>query len=156
MAQVQLLHWLAMIEGKTILRPVVFLFLVAIGQSVAQINPLPLMPMPAKITQGTGQFIVDPSFTLGFDGYREPRLDRAAVRFLERLSRQTGIPLPVIPGASHAKFLIRCRQASERVQAVGEDESYRLEITSSDVKLEAPNPLGILRGLQTFLQLVKM
>ena len=39
---------------------------------------------------------------------------------------------------------------------MGEDESYRLEITPSDVKLEAPNPLGIIHGLQTFLQLVQI
>ena len=136
---------------------VLLLFLPAITVSaVAQADPWPLMPMPAHLQQGTGQFFVNSSFTLGFEGYREPRLDSAAARFLQRLSRQTGIPLPTAPSDSHAKFVIRCRQASAKIQEVGEDESYRLEITSSDVKLEAPNPLGILHGLQTFLQLVQI
>src|SRR5207237_10593538 len=136
---------------------VVLLFLPAITVSaVAQADPWPLMPMPAHLQQGTGQFIVNSSFTLGFEGYREPRLDSAAARFLQRLSRQTGIPLPTAPSDSHAKFVIRCRQASAKIQEVREDESYRLEITPSDVKLEAPNPLGIIHGLQTFLQLVQI
>ena len=37
---------------------------------------------------------------------------------------------------------------------LGEDESYHLEISTTDVQLTAPNPIGVLRGLQTFLQLV--
>jgi hexosaminidase len=41
------------------------------------------------------------------------------------------------------------------VQRLGEDESYELVITESGAKLTAPSPLGILHGLQTFLQLVE-
>jgi hexosaminidase len=41
------------------------------------------------------------------------------------------------------------------VQRLGEDESYELVITESGAKLSAPSPLGILHGLQTFLQLVE-
>jgi hexosaminidase len=41
------------------------------------------------------------------------------------------------------------------VQALGEDESYRLQVEATAVQLDAPNPLGILHGLQTFLQLVR-
>ena len=40
------------------------------------------------------------------------------------------------------------------MQQVGEDESYHLEITAQEVHLQAANPLGVLHGLQTFLQLV--
>ena len=43
----------------------------------------------------------------------------------------------------------------ERVQKLGEDESYELVISESGAKLTAPSPLGILHGLQTFLQLVE-
>jgi hexosaminidase len=41
------------------------------------------------------------------------------------------------------------------VQELGEDESYSLEITPAGAKLDAATPLGIMRGLQTFLQLVQ-
>src|SRR6185312_4099707 len=42
------------------------------------------------------------------------------------------------------------------VQQLGEDESYRLVISASGVELTAPNPLGVMHGLQTFLQLVRV
>ena len=41
------------------------------------------------------------------------------------------------------------------MQELGEDESYRLDISSSGARLTAPNTLGVMRGLQTFLQLVQ-
>ncbi|HQR47664.1 MAG TPA: family 20 glycosylhydrolase, partial [Thermoanaerobaculia bacterium] len=36
-----------------------------------------------------------------------------------------------------------------------EDESYLLDVTSAGARLRAPGPLGVLRGLETFLQLVR-
>jgi len=37
---------------------------------------------------------------------------------------------------------------------LGEDESYDLTITTRQARITAVNPLGILRGLETFLQSV--
>jgi hexosaminidase len=42
------------------------------------------------------------------------------------------------------------------VQQLGENESYRLQISADGVELDAPNPLGVMHGLQTFLQLVRV
>ena len=42
------------------------------------------------------------------------------------------------------------------MQQVDEDESYHLQITADEIHLEAANPLGVLHGLQTFLQLVRI
>ena len=42
------------------------------------------------------------------------------------------------------------------VQALGEDESYTLAVTSSSVSLRAPNELGAMHGLETLLQLVEV
>ena len=42
------------------------------------------------------------------------------------------------------------------MQQLGEDESYHLEISTTSVRLQAPNPIGVIRGLQTFLQLVRI
>ena len=41
------------------------------------------------------------------------------------------------------------------MQQLGEDESYRLEVNSTGARLSAPTTLGVMRGLQTFLQLVQ-
>ncbi len=114
------------------------------------------MPVPAKVQPGSGQLIVDQSFTAVAVGPRDPRLDGGIVRFLDVLSRQTGMMLNGQPaGESNATLLVRVADSGAQVQQVGEDESYMLEITPSRAVLAAPNALGALHGLQTFLQLIQ-
>ena len=114
------------------------------------------MPLPAHIVAGQGQFLIDGSFGIGLEGYTEPRLVLARQRFLDRLSQETGIFFQGEAQASPASFTIKTGGASNPVQQLGEDESYRLDISTTHVQLTAANPLGVLRGLQTFLQLVKI
>jgi hexosaminidase len=117
-------------------------------------TPLPIIPLPATAVQGTGSLPVDHGLQIVFEGYTEPRLERARARFLHTLSRETGVPeIPAQP-AREGKLVIKTTGPSAPVQQLGEDESYHLEVTSTGALLTAPNPLGILHGLQTFLQLV--
>ena len=118
---------------------------------------LNLMPIPASVQIGTGQLMVDSSFSVGLTGYSEPRLNRAVERFLRQLSRQTAIPLAVKPNVTtKAVLVVHTDHASKEIQELGEDESYILEVTASGAKLNAATPLGTLHGLQTFLQLVEV
>ena len=119
-------------------------------------TPLTLMPLPLKATPGTGEFVVNNGFGIAFEGYQEPRLERAKERFLNVLSRQTGIPLWHEAQLNQASFFIKTGGPSAPVQGIEEDESYHLQIMPGQVHLEAANPLGILHGLQTFLQLVRV
>jgi hexosaminidase len=120
-------------------------------------RPLYLMPVPSSVQIGAGQLLVDTKFSVGSTGYTEPRLDRAIERFLRQLSRQTAIPLAGKPGpAAKAVLVIHTEHASKEIQELGEDESYVLEVSASGAKLTAPTPLGVLHGLQTFLQLVEV
>ncbi len=114
-----------------------------------------LMPMPAHFTPGEGQFLVNGSFRVAVEGYSDPHVIEGSRRLMETLARETGIPFAVQPLAEKANFLIHTAGPSEAVEQLGEDESYHLVVTSTKVELTAPNPLGILHGLQTFLQLVK-
>ena len=120
--------------------------------------PLNLMPQPASVNLGTGALKIDANFTIALTGHTEPRLDRAASRFLAQLQRQTGLLFAQQPARDSAKatLVIRTDHASKDIQELGEDESYTLEVTTSGAKLNAATPLGILRGLQTFLQLVQV
>jgi hexosaminidase len=113
-----------------------------------------LMPVPAKIALGQGRLRIDGNFRVELTGYREARLEKAAARLTENLSRRTGIPIR--PGASAATLLVHCDRASAAVQAAREDESYRLVVTPRQARLDAPNPLGVLRGMETFLQMVDL
>jgi hexosaminidase len=117
-------------------------------------TPLSLIPLPAAAVQGTGNLIVDHGLRVVFEGYTEPRLERARIRFLGTLSRETGISEVPVPPFKGEEFVIKTTGPSATVQQLGEDESYHLQVTTSGALLTAPNPLGILHGLQTLLQLV--
>jgi hexosaminidase len=127
-----------------------------IAGSVQAQAPLSLMPLPAQMKPGTGEFLINNGFGVALEGYQEPRLERAKQRFLNTLSRQTGIPLWREAFLNKPRFFIKTTGPSAPVQQVDEDESYHLQITADEVHLEAANPLGILHGLQTFLQLVRI
>jgi len=120
------------------------------AQSQTQLN---LMPMPSQVTQGQGQFLIDVKLAVAIQGLSDDRLAAARLRFLSTLGRETGIPFSIEP-PSTGNFTLQAQAPSKPLPTLGEDESYRLTVTSTSVQLTAPNPLGILHGLQTFLQLV--
>jgi hexosaminidase len=125
--------------------------------AAAQTQPqLALMPMPSAVQPGTGQLLIDRTFSVSVTGFHDATLGRGIDRFVSELSRQTGMSLnhDAVKVASPT-LLIHAERSREEVQKVGEDESYQLIVEQSGAKLTAPNPLGILHGLQTFLQLVE-
>jgi hexosaminidase len=126
--------------------------------SSAQSGPqFRLMPMPLIMQVGTGALPIAASFSVEIQGYREPRINRAVQRFLHDLSNETGIPIRnQITNPVNVTLTIRADRASQPVQEVGEDESYTLDVSASNAKLVAPNSLGVMHGLQTFLQLVEV
>lgn len=117
---------------------------------------LSLMPMPSHVVSGQGQFLIDNSFSVSLEGYTDSRLMLGKQRFLKMLSRETGIMLSDTAQSSTANITVKTSGASAPVQKLGEDESYHLEISTNHVQLTAPNPLGVLHGFQTFLQLVRI
>jgi hexosaminidase len=114
-----------------------------------------VMPYPSSLQAGTGSLPVTTSFSVTFEGYREKRLDDAVARMLRRIERKTGLIISIAHGTP-GTLVIHCAHASKPVQSVAEDESYNLAITSDRASLSAPNPLGILHGLETLLQLVEV
>lgn len=111
--------------------------------------------MPASVQAGIGQLPITQSFSVAVSGARDESLDEEVQRFQTQLSRQTGMTFYRQHGAAPT-LQIHPDHRREAVQKLGEDESYELVVTDSGAKLTAPNPLGILRGLQTFLQLVQI
>ena len=130
------------------------LILVFSFSGVAQ-SQLSLMPMPASVQTGGGQLAITQSFSVGVRGASDPVLDSEIQRFQGQLSRQTGIPFRPQPSAAPT-LQIHADHGRESVQKQGEDESYELTVSDSAAQLNAPTQLGILHGLQTFLQLVQI
>jgi hexosaminidase len=115
---------------------------------------LNLMPWPANVQTGSGQLIVKQDFTIAMSSSRDARVQAAAERFVFRLSHQTGIPLRfTLTKSGTATLAIRAERSGEKIQKLGEDESYVLDVNEAGAKLIAPNPLGVIHGLQTLLQL---
>lgn len=113
------------------------------------------MPLPFKVRLGTGQLLITQQFSVAIKGTPDLRLERAVRRFQTNLSRETGIPLGLSPAAGKATLTVEADQPSKPFPELGEKESYTLDVTSSDATLTAPNTLGVLHGLETFLQLVE-
>jgi hexosaminidase len=131
--------------------------LVLASLAAAQPQPgLSLMPMPSSVQAGVGQLAVDRSFSVSITGFRDATLERGVQRFVGEISRQTGMLLKQKPADStNPTLLIHAVHSSGKVQRLGEDESYELVINQSGAKLTAATPLGVLHGLQTFLQLLE-
>jgi hexosaminidase len=115
-------------------------------------EPLPLMPMPSKVTLGDGKLQIDGSFSVRITGHTDQRLELAVARLIARVSRQTGIPINAGPGAV---LTIECRAAAPDYPALSEDESYQLDVARESARLSAPTTTGALRGIETFLQLIQ-
>jgi hexosaminidase len=111
--------------------------------------------MPSIVQLGTGQLPITQSFSVVVTGTHDASLDRGVARFGAQFSRQTGIPFRPKADTANPTLSIHADHGRQAVQKLGEDESYELVITESGAKLTAPTPLGILYGLQTFLQLVQ-
>src|ERR1700693_3469297 len=52
---------------------------------------LNLMPVPANVQMGSGSLKIDAGFTVTLSGHTDARLSGATERFVERLSKQTGL-----------------------------------------------------------------
>ncbi len=136
---------------------IILFSLVFLASSSAQ-EPglLPVMPLPASAQRAGGWFPVDESLRISVKGNCDSRVTHAVTRFFDHLSDRTGIPIRNTPDLPNSSFLLTCASPGEKTQGLDEDESYRLQITPTSVRLDAPNPLGILHGLQIFLQLAQI
>ncbi|HKN26188.1 MAG TPA: family 20 glycosylhydrolase [Candidatus Acidoferrum sp.] len=142
---------------RTILFVILSLAVASMSTRAQSTSDLNVMPLPAKVQMGSGSLKIDREFSVAFAGFRDARLDRAGQRFLTTLHHQTGLVLGHGPAdPAKATLVVTTDRDSKPVQELGEDESYTLDVTTAGAKLHAANPLGVLRGLQTFLQLVSI
>lgn len=112
-----------------------------------------LMPWPAKLTLGDGTFVIDSNFGIAITGYSDSRLQSAADRLRIRIGRMTGIQLAATT-PQHAALSVECRGGGAANPTLGENESYRLDVTSDSARLNAETVTGALRGFETFAQLI--
>ena len=112
-----------------------------------------LMPVPASVTLDTGGLAIDVRFGVRVSGPKDPRLGRAVERTLQRITGLTGVP--IVRADTVPALTITCGRGAAGVQKAVEDEAYSLRVTATGATLDAPSVYGVLRGLETFVQLVE-
>jgi hexosaminidase len=124
---------------RTLLNAVLVLAAIAVpspspAQPLAPAGRNDLMPAPERLEWQTGHLILDARFSIASVGASDPRL---------------------VATRKNSTLLLDAAAPGLPVQDLTEDESYELAVTPRQARLTAPNPLGILRGLETFLQLIR-
>ena len=115
-----------------------------------------LMPAPTQLQWQPGALIIDKAFRFSAAGPKDARLVGALARLGRVLQSQADLPkAPSIGSPGKGALRIEWTAAARPIPALGEDESYTLEVGAEEASLRAPTSLGVLRGLETFQQLVR-
>ncbi|PUA27998.1 MAG: N-acetyl-beta-hexosaminidase [Cellvibrio sp. 79] len=122
----------------------------------AQAEPLPLMPWPQSVEQQQGQLQLGNKWLVSIDAKKNSEIKAALKRILKRVERQTGQKIQwKLVAADRANLIINVNQVAPISNFIKDwDESYQLTISTNKVTLSANQSLGILRGFETFLQLI--
>jgi len=125
-----------------------------------------IIPAPAWITPAAGEYRLAPWATIGYHG---PVLAPLARRFGQDVARRCGLPLRPVPaqtgegGGGHAIVIglgddqdLKELPAPLGLHPAGtaRDERYVLTIDRAGIRLRAPEPAGVARGLTSLLQLI--
>ena len=124
-----------------------------------QPDQMNLLPVPARMHIRTDGFRLTDSFLVRLQGPRPERMARAVNRMLVRLSNRTGLTFNAFrispPGSSQkVALLIACKRSGKL--KIHEDESYILKVCSRQIELSAETDIGVLRGIETLLQLLSV
>jgi len=139
------------------MRIATMLLAVAAGASRTVLGAGPaLMPMPVKVQPAPGGLAINANFVVETVGGANARLAPAVKSFLARVSRQTGViyaPLPPAP-ADARRLVIDCAGGAE-YPALGEDESYTLDVSGAEARIKAATAEGAIHGLATLAQWIE-
>ena len=108
-----------------------------------------LMPTPSSVRLLGGRMKVEPTFTVAVQGHTDARLLAGIGRAVARLERRTGMEfargLAEIPAA--ANLVLQCKGPGLETPALGEAESYVLEVSERQAFVNSQTVTGALRGL---------
>jgi len=125
--------------------------------------PVTVMPLPHAVVAAEGKLPVSAGMTIALRGHDDARVRAGLARALRRAEERTGLTFARTPQAAYviagdaasATLVIECGAADAAVPVLGEDESYTLAITPTQVVLRAPTTHGVFHGLETLLQLMQ-
>ena len=142
------------------MRTFFFLFIICISSAVVgQVpNTLNLMPLPKSMSIQEGRFNMSSGFTVAVKADPTDTICfRAVNRMFQTLNRRTGLFFHqeiITPqdNSDTASLIIRVKLKTK--MEIGMEESYRIQVSSNKIILDAPTTIGALRGMQTIVQLL--
>jgi hexosaminidase len=125
------------------------------SSSAAFVNTL--MPQPSQLSAQDGRLAITPSFKTVTDRFKDARLDAAISRSLSRIKIRSGVAIPTTADADStlASLIISVEAVGQTIQSVDENESYSLEVTTTNAHLQAATVVGAMHGLATLEQLLQ-
>jgi hexosaminidase len=144
---------------KLVLQKLLLIFVLLPLSSTAQTTSNPthnLMPVPSSVQFQAGRLAITSSFKVATRGHSDDRLLSAIERATKRLQGRTGLTFDpaLAPDATTATLVVQCQSPGHAIPSLNEDESYSIEISDRQALLTATTVVGVLRGLETLLQLV--
>ena len=109
-------------------------------------SPLSLIPLPASVQQGSGQFTFPAKVQLCVPSYTGDSVKAVAKRWAGNFTKSTGIKVSVGKKANAAIQL--------RLNSGLAPEAYDLQVTRDRIVIEAARPAGFFYALQTLNQLL--
>jgi len=128
----------------------------AAAQAAAPHRAHHLMPVPASLQWDAGRLRLDSTFRVAVRPQGDGRLVRAVARMTRRLEARLGVTLAkdLASNPARATLVVEADGPGQAVQTPTEDESYILDVSATQAVLRAPTTVGVIRGIETFLQLV--
>jgi hexosaminidase len=115
-----------------------------------------LVPQPATLEAKAGSLPITDAFSYALTGKSGKLTSDGVVRLLDRMETRTGITLAKTAAAQEATLTVDVAEATKSaVPALGDDESYTLDVDAQHVALHAHTEIGALRGMETVLHLVQ-
>jgi hexosaminidase len=110
------------------------------------------MPMPVTVAPAAGALRIDSNFAVEARGYSDARLESAMRRLTARVARQAGIDVR----GGKTVLWIECVAREPEYPALGEDESYRMDVSPDSARITAATVTGAMRGMETFAQWIEL
>jgi hexosaminidase len=107
-----------------------------------------LVPAPVKVTATDAEYSLSPATEVRYD---DPDATDVAEHLADLLRPSTGYDLPVVEGAGGTDTIGLSLSGGP---AAGGPEGYRLVVTEDGVEIDADEPAGLFRGVQTLRQLL--
>ncbi len=126
--------------------------------SQTTIEQLNLMPWPQNITLNEGKFLLKSNFKVNITGVVNPRIFTGTTNFLRRLDGRTGMFFNqgyIKNTNEEPNAQLQINSLKKGSVGINEDESYKIEITSNKITINATTDIGVLHALETLLQLLQ-